>query len=228
VLVGVDMAGPRLLRIPVEREAITTVTLVRHGESGANRRGAYAGHTSTRLTQRGVSQARLAAECLSVRSVAAVLSGSLLRTRQTANIIASACGVSPTVDVGLDEIGLGAWQGLTKREIATRYPREWAIWRDYPDRLVMPGFEPLHQASVRVLALLGEVHRTRRGTHVVLVTHDALISLVALCALGLPVSSYRVLHVSPCSTSEFVLSSAGPILSSLNCTTHLLRNRVDG
>ncbi len=202
-------------------QTITKVTVVRHGESGANRRGAYAGHTPTRLTRVGVAQATQTARSLAAQEVSAVLSGPLPRARQTAKVIAAACGVSPETFTALDEIALGPWNGLTRAEIAARYPAEWSIWRERPEDLEMPGFEPLDQASARIDAALRDVHRTRRGTRVVVVTHEALIRLAALRSLDLPISAYRRLRAMPCSISEFAVCDDRLKLISLNSTTHL-------
>lgn len=217
---------PRAPRSPNAVETTTTVTVVRHGESGANRRGAYAGHTPTRLTRHGVSQATQTARSLATQAISAVVSGPLPRARQTANVIAAACGVSPETSTALDEIALGPWDGLTRGEIAARYPAEWSIWRERPEHLELPGFEPLDDASARIAAALRDVHRKRPGTQVVVVTHEALIRLAALRSLDLPISAYRRLRAVPCSISEFAVCDDRLKLISLNSTTHLLEGRA--
>ncbi len=204
-------------------DQFTTVILVRHGESGANKRGAYAGHTATRLTARGRQQAQQTAEVIGARRVAAVLCGPLPRTRQTARAIAAACGVFAQPAAALDEIGLGAWQGLTQAEIAARYPAEWRLWRERPEQLAFPGFEPLHEAAERVTRFLSELHRSCPDGDVVVVTHEALIRLAVLHVLGAGISSYRRLTVAPCSISELRYSGAthGTLLA-INGTQHLI------
>lgn len=200
---------------------MTTFVFIRHGETGANQRGEYAGHTATRLTRRGVQQAQRTAEMMCKRDVRTLLCGPLTRTRQTAKAIGAACGVAPEPVAALDEIGLGHWQGLRKDEVAARYPQEWSIWRERPEAFAPPGFESLAQASARVIGLLAEVHEARPGSEVVLVTHEALIRLAVLHVLGLPIAGYRRIKVMPCSLSEIVYGTSRSSLLSLNCTRHL-------
>jgi broad specificity phosphatase PhoE len=99
------------------------------------------------------------------------LCGPLPRTRQTAQAIAAACGVSAQPAPALDELGLGAWQGLTKTEIAARYPTEWRLWCERPEQLAFPGFEPLHEVAARVTTFLSGIHRSCPDGDVVVVTH---------------------------------------------------------
>ena len=163
-----------------------TLVLVRHGESTFIAEGRFQGQAETPLTEIGLRQAALVAECLAAPHAAPSLPvpagppvdlvhSPLRRTTQTAEAIEAALRRSgwPVVrrpDAGFAEIHQGAWQGLHRDEVAARYGAELAAWRTDPLTSWAPGGEslPVVQARVRpaltaILARLGEGRSP--GTH---------------------------------------------------------------
>jgi glucosyl-3-phosphoglycerate phosphatase len=102
------------------------------------------------------------------------------------------------VDARLRERGLGHWEGLTRDEVAQRYPDEFADWvagRDVSRR----GGETREHVAERAMAAFRELPDA--GT-AVLVTHSA--TAMSLCSglLGLP-QDVRVLgSLANCHWSE--------------------------
>ena len=94
---------------------MTTLLLVRHGETDWNRDGRWQGQSDTPLNELGRRQARELAEQLD--GVDVVYSSDLARARETAEILAERAGVEVRLDPRLRERGFGAWEGLTLAEI---------------------------------------------------------------------------------------------------------------
>lgn len=105
--------------------------VLRHGETVWNREGRMQGALDSPLTRQGLAQARaigalLAAEGVTCMSGAAgdgagwrLLSSPQGRCRETARV---AFGCEPAIDDRLAEIGMGDWAGLSRAEIAARWP----------------------------------------------------------------------------------------------------------
>jgi broad specificity phosphatase PhoE len=88
------------------------VLLVRHGESDWNARGLIQGHSDVpRLTERGRTQARAAAELLREFDVSSIVSSDQRRAHQTALIISDSLGVDVTTTPELRERSFGSLEG---------------------------------------------------------------------------------------------------------------------
>jgi probable phosphoglycerate mutase len=101
--------------------------LARHGETDWNAAGRWQGQTDIPLNPRGRQQARDVAERLRAEGIASVASSDLLRARETADIVAAALGLEVGhVHTDLRERRFGRFEGLTREEVAARFPGEWA------------------------------------------------------------------------------------------------------
>ena len=100
---------------------MTRILLVRHGESTWNADGRWQGQADPPLTDRGRTQAALAAG--SVGTVDAIVTSDLERAAETGAIIARFLGVEPVVtEPRLRERDAGSLSGLTRDEIHGRFP----------------------------------------------------------------------------------------------------------
>ena len=95
---------------------MTTLLLVRHGETDWNAEGRLQGHTDTPLNDYGRRQARTLADELAGEPIDAVYSSDLARARETAEIVGGRLGLTVVVDPGLREKNWGSWEGLTPAE----------------------------------------------------------------------------------------------------------------
>ena len=103
-----------------------TLFLVRHGETDWNAAGRWQGQTDIPLNPRGREQAREVAGRLRGEGLGAIASSDLLRARTTAEIVAAELGlVVNHLDPGLRERRFGCFEGLTREEVAVRFPEAW-------------------------------------------------------------------------------------------------------
>ncbi len=111
----------------------------------------------------------------------AVVSSSLTRARETAQLIARGSGSAGVAWVTplLAERSVGPWEGLTRDEIELRWP-------GYLGRHERPpGFESDESALRRLQAALAVLERDFHGSRVLCVTHGGLIHALEAWA-GLP------------------------------------------
>lgn len=166
---------------------MTTLTLVRHGETDWNAARRIQGSTDIPLNDTGRQQAREAGAMLRERLEAAspivAASSDLSRARETAEIIAGELGIAaPRTYPALRERGYGEAEGVTDTEFLER----WGPW----NRAVVPGAEAWSDVRVRAIAGLREAIRdARRMTYpaapsLVIVSHGALIRELIRHATG--------------------------------------------
>src|SRR4051794_27864776 len=101
---------------------MTTIFLVRHGETEWNRARRYQGWSDSPLTSLGVAQAEASAGSRAPPRGAApadLVASPIGRGRRPAEIIAACLGraAPPRLDARLREISLGTWDGRDRREI---------------------------------------------------------------------------------------------------------------
>jgi probable phosphoglycerate mutase len=144
------------------------VLLVRHGQSEWNAEGRWQGQADPPLTDLGRLQAREAARALG--TVDAVWASDLQRAVETATIIADQLGVGPVVvDPDLRERDAGEFSGLTRPEIAARFPGY------LDDGRRPPGWEPDEALVARALRALHAIAAEVPGGDVLVITHGGLV-----------------------------------------------------
>ena len=121
------MTGPTLPRLAVPR-----LVLWRHGRTEWNAAGRFQGQLDPPLDATGQQEAVAAAARLVAAGLrpdgAVVVSSDLDRTVQTATALTDLLGVPLRLDTRLREHGMGCWEGLTRDEVAERYPEQYADW----------------------------------------------------------------------------------------------------
>jgi len=147
---------------------MTTLLLVRHGETDWNRAGIWQGWADPPLNESGRAQARALAEELRATPFDAVYTSDLRRAKETAEILAAAHGVPVHVDADLREIDVGSWSGLTREDIRRRFPDG-----------ERPDGETHEQHAARVLAAVERIARDNRGRRVLVVSHGGTFRRVS-------------------------------------------------
>ena len=95
---------------------MTTLLLVRHGETDWNADGRLQGQTDRPLSEVGRRQAAQLADELAEEELEAIYSSDLARARETAEIVGARLGLPVVVDPDLREKDWGTWEGLTSVE----------------------------------------------------------------------------------------------------------------
>jgi glucosyl-3-phosphoglycerate phosphatase len=158
------------------------IVILRHGRTAWNAGRRYQGQEDPPLDDVGQAQAIEAAALVAAMRPDLIVSSDLARARQTAEKLALLAGVSLGQDARLRERHLGHWQGLTRDEVESRFPDEFADWlagRDVTRR----GGESRAEVADRALALVRELPEVEVT---VLVSHGATAMCLSAALLGLP------------------------------------------
>ena len=199
---------------------ITSVYLIRHGQTNANLEDYYMGWSDEDLNELGYHQAYCLASRLAGLPLAAVYSTPLRRAHTTASIIAEPHRLEVQVLPDLIEIRLGDWQGLHRDEIERRWPELWQQSRTDPSDLRLPDGESYGEVTARAVRGFKTVIESSNGKQVVIVTHDAIIRVLIAYVLGVPNSIYRRIEVENASLSVIRVGNRTQLVK-LNDTSHL-------
>jgi probable phosphoglycerate mutase len=201
---------------------MTTIILIRHGETKGNRDGLFRGRIDFPLNDNGIRQARDLAQALEHSGLAAVYASPLTRATATAEIVARPHGLPVAVEAGFTDIDLGLWQGRPREEIKEKFPELWHVWITEPERLRVPDGETLPQVQDRAFAALARIVRENPGRTVAVVSHRAVLKPLLARALGVAAPYFWKFHFDNGSYSTVEWTpERGFILTRLNETCHL-------
>lgn len=168
---------------------MTTLLLVRHGETDWNRADRFQGHADPPLNELGREQARALAERLAGLDLAAVYSSDLQRAIETAAILAEPHALDVSRRPGLREIDVGEWSGLTVAEVERRYPD--GIRRHRAGGDGWTRGEPHARMQERVVAEARAIAANHPDEHVLTVLHGGTIRALLALAEGIDFSEFR-------------------------------------
>ncbi|RIK83196.1 MAG: histidine phosphatase family protein [Planctomycetota bacterium] len=192
--------------------------LVRHGESQFNAEGRIQGQLDVPLSDLGRRQALAVAERFAAEPLDTIYSSPLSRALDTASEIAARLNIDVRIDERLKEIHAGAFQGLTRREMAERYPDEERRWTAREPDFRVPGGETRRELGRRGRAALEAIRETQLD-RVAVVAHGAILSATLKALLDIPVHR-APFHFYNAAVTK-ILWKHEPIVDTLNETEHL-------
>jgi probable phosphoglycerate mutase len=191
----------------------TTLILVRHGATDhtTEKRFSGRGGHDPALNADGRAQVRAVADWLAplADEIDVVLSSPLVRTRETAEIIAERMAHPVEVEEGLAEAAFGTWEGLTFHEVQQTYPDDLDAWLGSLD--VAPGEhgDSFQEMDRRVGRIRDRLLSRYPGQAVLAVTHVTPIKLLVASALGAPLDAVYKMELAPASVTVISWFSDG-------------------
>lgn len=218
---------------------VTTILLIRHGETAWNAERRLQGHLDIALNAEGERQAAALGAALAGEAVDLVIASDLARARQTAEAVVRARGVSDAaagassvlLDPQLRERCYGGFEGLLYSEIAARFPLEFAAWQARNINATLPPgknqgetFRSFFERTTT--AILGHAAR-HPGQTLALVAHGGVLECAYRAALGLPLETPRDFKVHNASINRFVVEQGRLQLVSWGEVDHLRQVALD-
>lgn len=188
--------------------------LVRHADHGLIGRALAGRMAGVGLAGDGPAQARRLARHFAGEGVDAVYASPLERTMQTADPIATACGVPVVAAEPLLELDFGDWTGLTFAELDGR--PEWRRWNGARSQTRPPGGESMVAVQARACGFINGLAERDPDGRFVLVSHADVIRAVLAYYLGVPIDLFLRVEVSPASVSVLSLDGWTPRLLGTN------------
>ncbi len=200
---------------------MTSIYLVRHGQTAWNREEIFRGRTDVPLDEAGVRQAELAAKYFEGMEIHRIYSSPLSRAWETAQKISQLHNLKVEHLDGIIDLSFGNWEGHSHEDIRINDKETYRLWREEPHRVRLPGGESLDDVRVRAMASLEEVIRNHSGKTLVLVSHRVVNKVLICGILGLDNSHFWQITQDTTAINLIQYKKGKYILSFMNETCHL-------
>ena len=200
---------------------MTSIYLVRHGQTAWNKEEIFRGRTDVPLDEIGLKQAALAGQYFKGMEIHAIYSSPLSRAWQTAKKIAEFHDLKVLPLDGIIDMSFGKWEGHPHQEIRENDRETYRHWGEEPHLVRLPGGEGLDDVRVRAMASLEEVIRSHPGKTLVLVSHRVVNKVIICGILGLDNSHFWQITQDPTAINLIQYKNGKYILSLMNEICHL-------
>ena len=170
---------------------VTTLIVVRHGQTAWNRDMRFQGHGDSPLTELGRAEARAVGQRLGHTPFDELLSSDLGRARETARIIARYTGHTVRLEARLRERHYGVLEGLNAGEILQKHPEVYQqLLTENPDYQIPQG-ETHREHYKNNIAALQEWADSHPGGSGAMVAHGGVLDNIFRYVAGLDLSHPR-------------------------------------
>ncbi len=189
----------------------TTIYLIRHGLTAANKDDVFAGRTEEPLHPEGAAQLVGVGKSLAGQGISKIFCGPLPRTRQSAGIVGELLGVEVQAEEALTEINIPHWDGLTKEAIRVKFGMEYPTWLDDPGGFCLPGCETIAEVQHRAVSCLEGIFRDHLGQNLLVVSHLIVVRALLLHYLGRVIGDFRAIKVGNAQVATLVRDDFGGV-----------------
>ena len=163
------------------KSQLTTIYLVRHGETDWNIKNILQGHTDTQLNANGIKQSESLAKKLKNISFDMVFSSDLVRAKRTAEIIALDRKLAIETRKSLRERTFGKYEGMPRPE----FKKLFTTWERLSEKekhrfKLYEDIESEEEAAIRLVTFLREVAVGYSGKKILVVTHGGLMKVLLI------------------------------------------------
>ncbi|GBE31164.1 MAG TPA: histidine phosphatase family protein [Nitrospirae bacterium] len=205
---------------------VTTVYLIRHGQTEGSDENRYKGHIDVPLSDEGMKQVGRLSDHMSglfnngsgSSGLSHIYCSDLVRAVRTAEIIGKPFGLMPDIIPQLRERSFGQWEGMTFDEIRETYPGEFDAWVKNPLEFSPVGGESTLEVRGRVMPVFYELVGRHEGGSIALVAHGGINRIVLCDILGIPLLHiFRIEQAFAClNILDFYEET--PVLRAMNLT----------
>ncbi len=200
---------------------MTSIYLVRHGQTAWNKGEIFRGRTDVPLDETGRKQADLAGQSLKEMKINAVYSSPLARALETARAIAQFHNLKVEPLEAVIDMSFGNWEGHAHQEVREIDREIYHQWVESPHLAKLPGGESLNDVRARSMPALEELVRKHAGHSLVLVSHRVICKVLICGILGLDNSHFWQISQDATAINLIQYKNGKYILSFVNETCHL-------
>ena len=172
---------------------ITTLVLIRHGETVWNRDGRIQGHLDSALTATGIAQAEACALRLQTETIEQVIASDLPRVKHTAEILVAGRNLPIQFGPEFRERAYGIGEGMTFSELDAIHPEMYSSLRTTDPDFTVEGGESRRQFHDRITRALWQVVADHAGKRILVVTHGGVLGVIYRWLYKLPIATaYKV------------------------------------
>ena len=208
--------------------------LVRHGETDWNQQSKYQGQVDISLNQNGKLQSGKVADFLKDISIDKAFCSSLLRAKETAEIILKHHqNVDLELNDGFKEIIHGVWEGKSQSEIEEEFTGELQRWYETPEQFKMPSGESLHQFWQRTVEVYESIIKAALDNQlktILIVAHGGTNQILLCHILGLSAEYFWNFRQSNCCLNVIDYPKgldSFPVVQGINIISYLTGSVLD-
>jgi len=199
---------------------MTTIMLIRHGETEWNVEETFRGRADIELNETGIKQAQLMAKYLEDFPIEAVYSSPLKRAIKTAEAIIDSRSIDVTPAEELIDFDYGEWQGLSHNTVRRKRKALYDEWLKNPHLVRIPKGESLDDVRERAISLMNQLTAKHQG-NIALVSHRVIHKVIICALLGLDNSHFWNIKLDTCGITTFVYGDKRFVLEKHNDTSFL-------
>lgn len=209
---------------------VTTLYLIRHGETEGGEIRRYKGTIDVPLSEKGVRQMEQVSRYIYQNAVynqnseyrtrgtelSAVYCSDLSRAVRSAEIVAEPHSLKPIIVSSLRERNFGLWEGMSFDEIREKYPLEFDAWADNPLE-----FSPIEGESTlamrdRVIQAMNEITENHNKENIAIVAHGGVNRIILCHLLGIPLGNIFRIEQDYGALNIIEFWDKGPVIKLLN------------
>jgi probable phosphoglycerate mutase len=179
-------------------DGVTTLVLIRHGQTDWNLQGRIQGQLDEPLNAEGIAQAYRLRD-LVAQGAPSVLpaafdvaySSPLIRAWHTAEPLAKQFGLPLQQEPALAERHFGELQGVCHDEMPLRFPDAARRWASRDPHFRPAGGESLHDFLLRIQGCVSRLLTTHTGKRILCFTHGGVLDMVFRIAQGISLEAPR-------------------------------------
>ena len=199
------------------KKKVTTIYIVRHGESVGNLHRICLGHTNLDLTELGLEQAKKTAEALENVDFAAIYSSDLQRAVHTAEPHAKKRGLEINTSPDFRELYFGNWENASVLMLKEKFHEQFMIgWRQNFGTFTAPEGESVVAMAERMASGLEKIAALHLGETVLVTSHAAAIRALWGKISGYAPSEWAEAFPFPTNASYSVLEYDGVTLKPIS------------
>ena len=206
---------------------MTSLYLVRHGQTAWNKEEIFRGRTDVPLDKTGFKQAELAGEYFKRMEIHGIYSSPLLRAWETAQKIAQFHNLKVEPLKGILDMSFGDWEGHSHQEIRKIDSETYRQWVESPQLVRLPGGESLDDVRSRAMGALEGVIQKHQEKAIILVSHRVVCKVLICAILGLDNSHFWQIAQDTTAINLIQYKNGKYILSLMNETCHLKALKED-
>jgi len=207
---------------------MTSIYLVRHGQTAWNREEIFRGRTDVPLDEIGLKQAELVGEYFKGTKIHGIYSSPLARAWETAQKIAKFHSLKVQPLDGIIDMSFGDWEGHSHQEIRKNNAEIYRQWVESPHIVRLPGGETLNGVRSRSMAALEEVIRLNPEKTIVLISHRVINKVLICGILGIDNSHFWQIRQDTTAINLIHYRNGKYFLSLMNETCHLKPMKEEG
>jgi alpha-ribazole phosphatase/probable phosphoglycerate mutase len=173
---------------------VTTLYLIRHGETEGGEIRRYKGTIDVPLSEKGLRQMEQVSKYIVEKGrkeglMSAIYCSDLTRAIRSAEIVADPYSLKPIIISSLRERNFGLWEGMSFDEIMEKYPLEFDAWAGNPLK-----FSPMEGESTlamrdRVIQAMSEIMENHNKENIAIVAHGGVNRIILCHILGIPLEN---------------------------------------